>query len=210
MAELTIAEKILKRKKDPAFQQELESEQLNFEGRAEQELESALKDSKLQQAAKHKRKNYFKLGGLALGGLFVIWVYNFLFALPIAGLGFGICKVYLEQNVRYPHTLQLSTVEQLNDFVRIWYTQVNAFGEYRMDHIKCTFESDPERGTQISDITFKSGFFERSVDAAKIEAFNKMIPVIAANPGDLTYPRPLPDNLKDLKAGMHLLRRPIL
>lgn len=207
---LSIADKVLQAKKDLGFQRDLQSEQLDFEGRAEHEISTALMNSTLQKAASQKRKRYLKFAGIGFGLLLALWAYNWLFSLPVAGMSYGVCKVFLEQNVQYPHTLQYSQVEFPSALsVRIWYAQTNAFGEYRMDNIRCNYEINPEKGMQLQNIIFRSGFFERRIPPAELAAYNQMIPVITSNPPDLTYPRPLPDRLKDLRIETHLFRRPI-
>lgn len=206
VTESKIAKKILGRKKDPALQKKLLDEQLDFDNSAEGQIENAIKNSKLKARGDKKRKQYIKYGASIAGVLFVGYVGYGLFKPYQAGLTFGVCKIFLEQNTRYPHTLKLSTVEELNNFVRIWYTQIDAFGEYRLENIQCNFEADEITGGRLSRVTFS----RREVDPEKVAAFNKMLPIIFANPPDLTYPRPIPDRLEDMRIQTHLFRKPIL
>ncbi len=166
------------------------------------EIDKALSSGKLGEKKKEKRKKQFKMAGMAAAGIFVIWLGSFLFAPYQAGLSFGICKVYLENSVRFPKYLRLSTVEDFGDYIRIWYTQLDSFGEYRMENIQCHYVYDEERGTIIDKILID----RREVDKDKVERFNQVIPLIASNPPDLTYPAPLPDSLRDLQIDSDRLR----
>ncbi len=212
MVDLSIADKILRRKKDPEFQKQLESEQMDFsdepEKRADQEIETAIKESRLQKSSDAKRKKMFKYGAVAVSVLVVGWISYYLFAPFRGGLWFGTCRVFLEMNVQYPSTLELSSVEQLvgEKFVRIWYTNTDAFGSYRMESIKCSFEDDPVTGFRLKDASIN----RVTVDPAKIEAFNKILPVVFESGVDLTYPRPLRDALGNIDIQTYLFRKPIL
>lgn len=219
MVDISIADKILRRKKDPEFQKQLESEQTHYEdapnetsdtpeSRADQEIETAIKESRLQKSSQARRKNMFKYGGLALAVLIVGWISYYLFAPFKGGMWFGTCRVFLEMNVQYPSTLQLSSVEQLaaEKFVRIWYTNTDAFGSYRMENIKCSFEDDPVTGFKLKEVSIN----RVTVDPAKIVAFNKILPVVFESGVDLTYPRPFRDALGNIDIQTYLFRKPIL
>ena len=129
----------------------------------------------------------------------------FLFAPFKAGMWFGSCRVFLEMNVQYPSTLELSTVQEFSDYIRIWYTHVDGFGSYRMDNIKCTFEDDPVTGFRIKEITMN----RVQVDDNKVEAFNKILPVVFESGVDLTYPRPIRDALGNIDIQTYLFRKPL-
>lgn len=202
----SVAQKILNRKKDPTLQKKLQAETLDFESKADAEINAAVQKSKLQARANKTRKTRLKQGGLAIAAVFLSYVGYGLFKPYQAGLTFGVCKIFLELNTRYPHTLRLSTVEELNDFVRIWYTQTNAFGEYKLENIQCHFEADEKTGGRLSKISIN----RRAVDPERVAAFNKMLPIIFENPPDLTYPRPISNRLEDMKIQTHLFRKPIL
>ena len=108
-------------------------------------------------------------------------------------MAFGICKVFLELNVRYPNTLRINTVEEIGTFVRIWYTQTDSFGEYRMEPIQCYYKPDEKLGFILDKVTVR----RREVDPEKVNRFNKTIPIILQYPPDLTLPTPLPDSLNN-------------
>ena len=166
------------------------------------EIEAALAKSKLAAAEKAKRKKMFKWGSILIGGGLFIWLVKFLFTPFTAGMTYGVCKTFLELNVRFPQELRISTVDDLGQSVRIWYTQVDAFGEYRMESIHCYFRSDEKMGAAVSKITIN----RREVDPEKIDRFNNILPVVLANPGDLTIPYPLPDSLGNLQINTDAFR----
>ena len=165
------------------------------------EIDKALAAGKLGERKKLKRKKQIKMAGIGAGVLFLFWAGSYLFSPYQADLRFGICKTYLETSVRFPKYLRLSTVEDVIKSnveiypVRIWYTQLDAFGEYRMENIQCEFKYDETAGTIIDKILIN----RREVDQDRVAKFNTTIPIIASNPPDLTYPAPLPDSLRDLQ-----------
>jgi hypothetical protein len=167
------------------------------------ELEKVLSTSAIGEARAAKKKQIFKYGLWAAGGGVLVWLGMYLFAPYQAGVTYGICKVYLETTLRFPQELRVSTVEDFGDSVRLWYTQVDAFGEYRMESIQCYYKMDPQLGAQIDKILVN----RRPVDLQKIKDFNKILPVVMANMPDLTYPSALPDSLNDLQIDTDLFRR---
>ena len=106
---------------------------------AQDEIAAALADSRLAAAQTARRRRLFRGAG-ALAGLALLgWIAHYLF-MPYKGeMTFGICKTFLELNVRFPQDMRISTVDDFGDYVRIWYTQLDAFGEYRMENIQCHY-----------------------------------------------------------------------
>jgi len=193
---MSTADRILTGKKDANFQKEIAAEQLNTEEEPEAQPTTTDKVAKaVSEKDIAKRKNMFKYGMIAVGVLVFAYLVYWLFKPFKGGMPFGICRVFLEQNVQFPDTLRLSQVQRINDFVRIWYVQIDGFGEYRMDNIRCTYEADEQYGIRVKKVSIN----RRDVEPEKIEKFNRSLPVIFAHPPDLTYPRKLPDSLKDLQ-----------
>lgn len=144
---------------------------------------------------KLKRKKLIKRSAWGGGALFFAYAIYWLFFIPFkGGMTYGICKTFLELNLPFPSTMGIARVEDFGMSVRIWYTHIDAFGEYRMEPIQCFFRQDPERGPVIDKITIRRREIEKSI----VETFNSVLPAIAANPPDLTIPAPPPDNLRDL------------
>jgi hypothetical protein len=172
---------------------------------ADAEIDALIANSALEEKKKLKRKKTFKLGVYGGIGLLLALGCWYLFAPFKGGMAFGICKVFLELSVQYPEMLKLSTVEEMEDSVRIWYTQLDSFGQYRMEPIQCFFKNDETQGTILSKVMVR----RREVDPAIVDKFNKSIPTILANPPDLTLPTPLPDSLRSLQIDPLLYMRPI-
>ncbi len=183
--------------------------------REQDEIEIAVTSTKLGAVKKAKKRQLMKRGAYALGGLFLVWMGSYLFSPFQAGPGYGICRVYLENTIRYPLELRLSAVEDLRPLdsapdsiggVRIWYTQIDAFGAYRMENIQCYFKQDPQVGTMIDQIMIN----RRPVDPAKVKAFNDVLGVVAGNMPDLAYPEPLADSLEDLQIDSDSFRKQLM
>ena len=203
----SIADKILKRKQDPELQKQLQSEQIDLSANAEtDEIQEILKSSKVQESAKLKRKKKFRIYASLIGSVVIGYLGYLLFKPYEAGMDFGYCRVLLELNVQYPDRLVLSSVEEKSSLIRIWYMQVDSFGQERFENIECFHGQDPERGYYISKVRVN----RRDIDQDRVELFNKSLPAIAANPPDLVYPRRLRDALGNIDIQTYLFRKQIL
>jgi hypothetical protein len=161
----------------------------------EEQIDAALASSSIQVKRNAERKKQFKYGAIGAGILIVGGVV-YLGLQPFQGtMAFGICKVFLEGTTRFPQYLRLSTVEEFETSVRIWYTQVDSFGATRMEPIQCYYKQDPERGTIVDKVLIN----RRDVDPKVVDNFNRALPAILGYPPDLTIPYPLPDSLQDLQ-----------
>jgi hypothetical protein len=115
----------------------------------------------------------------------------------MASVNYGICRNFVELQLRFPQTLVVSSLEEWERTQRIYYTYTGSSGEQRASMIECRFTTNPQtgypwlEGVQVDRV---------SVDKKKIEAYNRLIPIVmAANP-DLTDPGNLDDkDLIDLK-----------
>ena len=201
-----IADKILKRKKDPELQRQLQSEQIDFEEKEKvDEIQDAVKKSKIEQIEAKNRKKKSRLAIAAIALPIVGYLGYLLFKPFEADMGYGFCRVFLEQNVQYPQYLVLSEIEQKRDFVRIWYVQTDSFGQDRLENIECYHGQDPELGYYISKIRIN----RRDIDPKKVERFNTSLSTIVAYPPDLTYPRRLHDALGNMDIQTYLFRKEI-
>jgi len=202
-ANLSAADKVLKSKKDPKLQQQLQSEQIAFE--AVDEFENIVENSKLHNLEAEKRKKLFRnVLIIVCIGLFG-WLVQWLLKPFEADMRFGFCRVFLEQNVQYPDRLVLSTVEERRNFVRIWYMQTDAFGQERLENIECHHGYDDERGYFIDKIEVN----RQEIDPESVERFNASLSTIMAYPPDLTYPTRLRDALGNIDIQTYLFRKPI-
>lgn len=171
--------------------------------KAEEEIDELIAQSEISDAKRKKQKQYIKKGVLAAVGVLFIWFVNYLFTPYKAGMDYGICKVFLERTVQYPQHMRVSTIEQFASSIRIWYTQLDSYGEYRLEPIQCFYRADENYGAALEKVTIR----RREVDQEVVEAFNKTLPAIFAYPPDLTYPAPLPDSLADLQINTELYRK---
>lgn len=156
-----------------------------------------------RKKAERKKRRIRLLQG---GGLVLFCYVAYLLFIPHkGGLNFGVCKVFLELYVRYPDTLNLSTVEDFGDSFRIWFTEVDASGQYRLEQMQCYYRPDENMGFALTRVSVD----RRDVEQALVESFNRSIPVIAKFPPDLTLPAPIPDSLKDMEIDTDKFRRKI-
>jgi|GEM_PF-861877 len=163
-------------------------------------------DSAVAAKKRDKRKISLKRGMYLVAILIVGYGINLLFK-PFQGdMKFGICRVFLEQQLNFPDTLRLSTVQDFGESVRIWYSHIDAFGAYRLEPLECFFRADENYGAALEYVTIG----RREVDPDKVARFNKSIPAIFAYPPDLTLPTGFPDTLNDLKFDASMFRKPLL
>lgn len=188
-----------KKKKKPG-------KQIPLKTQVEEQIEAALAASSQQAKRQAQRKKRFRRIMAVVAILFLAFVTYYLFKPFKGSLPYGVCKLFLETSVVYPQHLRLSTVEEFETSVRIWYTQIDSFGEYRLEPIQCYFKKDPERGTILDKVLIN----RREVPASKVENFNRAFPAIVRLKMDLTLPIPLPDNLKDLQSSPGSFRKPVI
>ncbi len=194
--DVVLSAEIMDRAERKAMKEQLRKEEEDKKAKlSDAEIEAALENTQLAKAEIAKRKRYIKIGLSIVFIALMIWAYNYLFGRYSAKMTFGICRTYLELNVQFPQDLRLSTVEDFGSYVRIWYSQLDAFGEFRMEQIQCHFKNREGGGTIVEKILIN----RREVDPDKIKSFNKIIPVIIQSPVDLTMPYPLADSLEDLQ-----------
>lgn len=108
---------------------------------------------------------------------------------------YGICDAFLEQNIAYPETIRRASVEQYPKATRIHFTSIDAFGQYKMEMIECSFAQDNAGNLRVDKVFFN----RREMDAGKVKKFNISIPAIIAAEPDLSLPEPMPDILKDIR-----------
>ncbi len=151
--------------------------------------------SRIDARKEQQRKRRIKFA--AYGTLIILasWASFYLFAPFKGGMTFAACKTFVELYVRYPNSIRLSQVRNFGESIRIWYSHIDAFGEYRLENMECFFRADEKNGFAIDRILVNRRPIEKDV----IDRFNISIPAIRAYPPDLTYPETLPTNLEDLQ-----------
>jgi hypothetical protein len=174
---------------------------------ADRQMDEAIaqNDNPALQRKIARNKKIFKWSLIGGGGALLVWGVYYLFAPIQSTMAYGICRVFLDRQVLYPETVRISSVESFESSVRIWYVQINSFGEYRLEPIQCYYRADPASGSVLDKVTIN----RREVDTATVEAFNKTIPAILAYPPDLSIPDPLPDSLEDLTIETDKFRKSI-
>ena len=121
---------------------------------------------------------------------------------------YGICRSFLELNIPYPHTLYVSQIKRLRDrSLRLWYTHIDAFGEFRMESFQCKMARNPNtKAMELIEIKMDKVYLEPD----KIASLNNALPYFEENPLILNWPAPLPDSLEDLLFDFDSVRSVIL
>ncbi|MBX2833728.1 MAG: hypothetical protein KTR28_02025 [Micavibrio sp.] len=148
------------------------------------ELTSVLKSGRIAEKKKKKKKLAIQ-GAAALFGVFVVFqLYDFLFSTQQAPVTYGICRVYMELQVKFPSELKFVGLENFGANVRVWYTRTDPFGGQHLENIRCYFARSAERGSYIEKIEID----RREEPRDKVERFNKVLPVVSANLPSLNWP----------------------
>lgn len=167
-------------------------------------LAEKLRDQK-KKAKKKKTKRIALLIFLSFFG-YVLW---FLFKPFKATAEYGICKTFIELTISYPHTLYVSEIQTLRDgTMRLWYSHIDPFGEYRMESFECKFTHDPNTGLVSSVDEIKMS--KINMDPKQLEALNNALPYFAANPLIETWPAALPDDVGALQLDFNAVRRIVI
>lgn len=162
--------------------------------------------SPLAQKKRNLRKKRIKQTGYL--ALFILFSYGLWWMLKPyqSDLRYGICKVFIELQVPYPYTIHYSEVISFSDSVRVWYSYLDSFGDYRLVPTQCYYEPHPQYGWALARVT--TG--RRQIDPDVIDRFNVSIPTIVMNPPDLVFPTQLPRDPSKLKFDFDAYRKKIL
>lgn len=161
------------------------------------EMEAALGSNKVRADKKKKQKKLLRNGGIASGVLLVAYFLYYM-SQPYQGtMAYGICKVFIEMNVQFPTTLKYNSVEEFSTSVRVWYTHTDSFGEYILEPVQCYYKSDETLGFVLDKVTKR----RREIPREQVEEFNKILPIIFANPPNLDLPRPPSHILENIGGG---------
>jgi len=124
--------------------------------------------------AKEKRLIQYAFGGMGLL-LVILMIYQ---AQPAKGsMAYGICSTFLELNVDYPHTLRYISLEGSRTAVRIYFTNIDPFGQFKQETIECKFGPDDKMGMRVTEILRN----RKPVDSATVDKFNQTLPIIMSN-----------------------------
>ncbi len=131
------------------------------------------------------KKKMKQIGYGALGVFLLILLISIYGCQPKKGsMAYGICSTFLELNTPYPQTLKYTALEGSRTAVRIYFTNIDPFGEYKLEMLECTFGPDEKMGMKLTQVTRN----RRPVDAAIVQKFNQTLPTIMASDPYLVMP----------------------
>lgn len=159
---------------------------------------------KLKKKKKKQKKKliirYSILGFVAFIAYGIYWLFK-----PFkAGPDYGICRTFIELTVSYPDTVKVKDFSYTRDgSMRLWYTHIDAFGEYRMEEFRCWFAYD-EFGVVSKVNAIKMG--KINMEPERVANLNSALPYFHANPVLLIWPY-IPDSLEGVTFQTQLLRK---
>jgi len=68
----------------------------------------------------------------------------------------NICSAFLEQQLKYPEMMEQHYAEQYGSGIRVYYAQLDAFGQYLSEFIECSFVQDPQKGLMLDAVVFNT------------------------------------------------------
>ncbi len=98
----------------------------------------------------------------------------------------GICRTFVELELKYPETLRLSSYEIFEKSQRLYYLFIGPFGEWRSGRVDCKFKTDPATGGPLLDSV---AIDRMPIPQERIDLYNKTIPIILASKPNLAIPR---------------------
>ncbi len=122
----------------------------------------------------------------AVGVALLLLVLSIFACQPKTGpMAYGICSTFLEMNTPYPNTLQYTDLEGSRTALRIYFTTIDPFGEFKQEMIECTFGPDDSgTGMQLTQVMRN----RKPVDAQVVSKFNATLPIIIASDPYLVMP----------------------
>jgi len=158
---------------------------------------AATADGSAGKKRKKKKSKKKLIRNIVLGVIAFIALIVWYGLQPLTGpIQVGICRTFVELELRYPSTMQLTTTDQFIDATRLYYTFTGPFGENRSSVVECRFRTDPATG-QMSVYAIKID--NNSVPEKRVSAFNKTVPYVMLFNPDRVIPPPYEDDLYDLK-----------
>jgi hypothetical protein len=149
-----------------------------------------------QKTTKKTKKKMRMRTKVALSVIGVLSVLIWFGMQPIVGtIRYGICKTFIELQIPYPPTLQINTVEEYEQAVRIYFSHIDAFGSSRLNMIECSFRPDPRTGLALERVRLN----REDLPEEDLKSFNLTIPFIIQNPPDLRLPVFKGEDLMHLK-----------
>lgn len=69
---------------------------------------------------------------------------------------YAMCSDFLKLHIPYPTTIKETRVDFYRKAVRIYYTHIDAFGEYQLETVECSFFQDENLGVQLESVFYDS------------------------------------------------------
>ncbi|MEM9469344.1 MAG: hypothetical protein AAF988_04210 [Pseudomonadota bacterium] len=69
---------------------------------------------------------------------------------------YGLCSTFLEEQMTFPDTIEHTYVEMYRRAVRIYYQNIDAYGQHNFSYLECSFTQHPQFGVQLDEVVFKS------------------------------------------------------
>lgn len=150
---------------------------------------------KKQPENKQKNKVTKKQVFLGIAAFFVLVTWWALQPLT-AGDEFGVCRTYVENNLKYPTTFKITKYDEFGPSTRLFYTHTDAYGNQRSEMIECLVKPDPQTGGFVlHDIKVN----RRSIGTEKLRLFNSTLPGILKSEPSRIIPKPSKGGLVGLK-----------
>jgi hypothetical protein len=131
--------------------------------------------------------------GWGVFGLCFVWFMWWGFQSPKGTIQFGVCRTFLELNVRYPQTIYFSSVEVFDKSLRMYYTYIDPYGSHRSEMMECDYR--PFNMLNLEDVKRD----RVSVDHRTVVAFNRTVPAIVHYRPNLVLPFDPGDDLVLMK-----------
>lgn len=160
-----------------------------------------------------KKNAFTKEGKIVIAAGVVVLIGGYFIAQSMApkkgNLIYGLCSTFLEQQMTFPDTLEHTYVEMYRRATRIYYQNVDAYGQHNFSYVECSFVQDPKAGVQLENVIFKNpvkDITEKFYDAErrrsfyrakkeKIDLFNKSKAPLAIMATDPEFLLPTPKRM---------------
>ncbi len=108
---------------------------------------------------------------------------------------YGVCKVYLEEYVRFPLTINIEQGGETIGSAYISFTDVNPFGSQTVRNFECYFSQNDTGRIVLSKVTVD----RKPVPDDLLKIFQGELPVLTSQKLDTALPKDLPSDLMDYK-----------
>lgn len=111
------------------------------------------------------------------------------------GPPYAICKIVLEQTVRFPDRLRIVLGVETDNGAIIGYTEHNPFGSEQTKVMECAYGFTKSGRPIIKKVTID----RQPISQALIDSVNAVLPALLQTPFQVDLPMDLPANLEDVK-----------